>query len=101
MHVPFPVELWIAIVPASASTRSAKRLASAGYVERARRTDDERSVEISLTQAGVELRERVGKIPQVIVDAYDLDAEDFAALRKTLRELTDSVSSSTDDSQRT
>ena len=78
-----------------------KRLASAGYVERTRRTEDERSVEIGLTQAGIELRERVSKIPQVIVDAYDLDAEDFTALRKTLRELTASVSSSTVDSPRT
>ena len=78
-----------------------KRLASAGYVERTRRTEDERSVEISLTQAGIKLRERVSKIPQVIVDAYDLDAEDFTALRKTLRELTDSVSNSTADPRRT
>lgn len=76
-----------------------KRLAAAGYVERTRRTDDERSVEISLTQTGVELRERVGGIPQLIVDAYDLDAADFAALRETLRELTESVARSNTDGQ--
>ena len=76
-----------------------KRLAAAGYVERTRRTDDERSVEISLTQAGIELRDRVDQIPQLIVDAYDLDTETFAALRNALRELADSVSSSTADSQ--
>jgi DNA-binding MarR family transcriptional regulator len=68
-----------------------KRLAAAGFVERNRRTDDERSVEIVLTDAGRELRARVGEIPQLIVDAYGLDAEGFTALRTTLRELAESV----------
>jgi DNA-binding MarR family transcriptional regulator len=68
-----------------------KRLAATGYVERTRRTDDERSVEITLTDAGRDLKTRVGDIPQLIVDAYDLDADGFAALRDTLRELAQSV----------
>jgi DNA-binding MarR family transcriptional regulator len=68
-----------------------KRLAAAGYVERRRRTDDERSVEITLTEAGRELKTQVGDIPQVIVDAYNLDADDFVSLRATLRELAESV----------
>ena len=68
-----------------------KRLAAAGYVERRRRTEDERSVEISLTEAGRELKKQVGEIPQLIVDAYNLDADDFASLRTTLRELAESV----------
>jgi DNA-binding MarR family transcriptional regulator len=68
-----------------------KRLAAAGYIERRRRTDDERSVEITLTDAGRELKAKVGEIPQVIVDSYGLDAAGFAALRASLRELTDSV----------
>ena len=74
-----------------------KRLAAAGYVERNRRTDDERSVEIRLTQTGEELKTRVSEIPQVIVDAYNLDANNFAALRQSLRDLTDSIAHSTDD----
>jgi MarR family transcriptional regulator, organic hydroperoxide resistance regulator len=68
-----------------------KRLAAAGYVARNRRTDDERSVEIALTDAGRALEARVGDIPQLIVDAYGLDAEGFAGLRATLRELAESV----------
>jgi len=75
-----------------------KRLASAGYVERRRRTDDERSVEITLTEAGLKLKERVGDIPQVIVDAYNLDAEGFASLRTTLRELAESVAATDEQS---
>jgi DNA-binding MarR family transcriptional regulator len=68
-----------------------KRLAAAGFVERRRRSDDERSVEITLTDAGRELKSRVGEIPQLVVDAYGLDAEGFASLRATLRELAESV----------
>ena len=34
-------------------------------------------------------------IPQLVVDAYDLDADDFNALRNTLRELTESVTATT------
>src|SRR5262252_6227472 len=52
-----------------------KRLAAAGLVERHRRDEDERSVEITLTQAGAELKERASAIPQLIVDAYKLDAD--------------------------
>jgi DNA-binding MarR family transcriptional regulator len=74
-----------------------KRLAAAGYVERRRRTDDERSVEITLTEAGRELKKQVGDIPQVIVDAYNLDANDFASLRKTLRELAESVAATAEN----
>src|SRR5262245_33709438 len=68
-----------------------KRLAAAGLVTRRRRADDERSVEVSLTPAGRELKARADAIPQRIVDAYGLDAEGFAELRATLRRLTESV----------
>ena len=73
-----------------------KRLAAAGLVERRRRSDDERSVEVTLTDAGRELKARVGEIPQVIVDSYGLDAEGFGSLRATLREIAESVASATD-----
>ena len=68
-----------------------KRLAAAGFVERHRRSDDERSVEISLTQRGRMLKRKATDIPQLIVDAYKLDANDFASLRNSLRELAESV----------
>jgi DNA-binding MarR family transcriptional regulator len=68
-----------------------KRLAAAGLVERHRRSDDERSVEISLTQRGRMLKRKATDIPQLIVDAYKLDANDFASLRNSLRELAESV----------
>jgi hypothetical protein len=55
----------------------------------------ERSVEVSLTPTGEELKNRASVIPQLVVDAYDLDADDFTALRNTLRELTESVTATT------
>jgi len=74
-----------------------KRLAAADLVERRRRSEDERSVEISLTDAGKKLKNRASRIPQLVVDAYDLDAKGFAALRDSLRELTESVTATTPD----
>jgi DNA-binding MarR family transcriptional regulator len=68
-----------------------KRLATAGFVERHRRSEDERSVEITLTQRGKALKRKATDIPQLIVDAYKLDADDFASLRNSLRELAESV----------
>jgi len=68
-----------------------KRLAAAGLVERHRRDEDERSVEITLTPAGEELKERASAIPQLIVDAYKLDADRFHDLRNELRQLAKSV----------
>jgi DNA-binding MarR family transcriptional regulator len=72
-----------------------KRLSAAGLVERRRRSADERSVEITLTAAGEALKARAEKIPQLVVDAYNLDADDFGALRSILRELTESVAATT------
>ena len=68
-----------------------KRLAAAGFVERHRRREDERSVEITLTEEGQLLRTKAADIPQLIVDAYKLDADEFASLRNSLRELAESV----------
>jgi MarR family transcriptional regulator, organic hydroperoxide resistance regulator len=72
-----------------------KRLAATGLVERQRRSEDERSVQISLTAAGEDMKARASQVPQLVVDAYNLDAQDFAALRSSLRELTESVTATT------
>jgi len=69
-----------------------KRLSAAGLVERRRLSEDERSVEITLTPAGEALQDRAAAIPQLVVDAYNLDADNYAALRTRLRQLAESVS---------
>jgi DNA-binding MarR family transcriptional regulator len=69
-----------------------KRLESAGYLTRQRRTDDERSVTVAVTEAGAALRERAMAVPPEISRAMGLTAEETATLRDLLRRLTGSVS---------
>jgi MarR family transcriptional regulator, organic hydroperoxide resistance regulator len=69
-----------------------KRLQANGLLERRRRSDDERSVLVQLTQEGRELKARAGDVPQQIVDAYGLDARELGELRETLTRLAESVS---------
>jgi DNA-binding MarR family transcriptional regulator len=73
-----------------------KRLQAAGLLERRRRTDDERLVQVTLTPVGQELKAHASSIPQQIVNSYGLTAQDFAALHATLVRLTDSVTASRD-----
>lgn len=66
-----------------------KRLEILGLIERRRRSDDERSVEITLTAAGRDLRASVERMPRVVASATGLDPEGFADLRNRLRTLTE------------
>ena len=68
-----------------------KRLEKAGLVSRQRKADDERSVQVVLTDEGVALREKARAVPPVIAEAMNLPAERFDDLRAGLRQLTDSV----------
>lgn len=72
-----------------------KRLEKAGLVSRQRRADDERSVQVVLTDEGVALQEKARAVPPVIAEAMNLPPERFDDLRAGLRELTDSVVSYT------
>lgn len=68
-----------------------KRLASAGLIDRQRQSDDERVVHIALTDAGRALKERAGRVCQVIFDSYGLDARELSELRSTLHGIVDSI----------
>jgi DNA-binding MarR family transcriptional regulator len=74
-----------------------KRPEAAGLVERRRRSEDERTVEVSLTDSGRALRTRAESIPQVIVDSYNLSEDEFVALRATLRALAESIAVAHDE----
>jgi DNA-binding MarR family transcriptional regulator len=65
-----------------------KRLEAAGYVTRRRRVEDERSVEIGLTSAGEQLRDKALPLPGRICEASGLDPAAAMALTATLRALT-------------
>ncbi|MFF5502062.1 MarR family winged helix-turn-helix transcriptional regulator [Streptomyces roseolus] len=61
-----------------------KRLEAAGYVERRRSPEDERSVTVRATGAGAELRERALGVPRRIAAATGLDLAEIAELRDRL-----------------
>nr|WP_225096153.1 MarR family transcriptional regulator [Streptomyces sp. CoH27] len=65
-----------------------KRLEAAGLVHRERSAQDERSVQVRLTEEGAALRERAREVPRRIVDATGFDPAEIAALRDRLDQLT-------------
>ena len=69
-----------------------RRMETHGLVERRRAADDERFVDVSLTDHGDGLRVHASRIHCDMVDALGLDAERFAALQETLRLITRNVS---------
>jgi len=61
-----------------------KKLETKGYIERKRSTEDERSVLVSVTDDGYELREKVKNVPFELGSCVKLSAEDAAALHSIL-----------------
>jgi len=68
-----------------------KRLASMGYVTRARDADDERRVLVTLTADGVALRDRLAEVPQSFLHCLAMDPAEAGALRDQLAALTASL----------
>jgi DNA-binding MarR family transcriptional regulator len=68
-----------------------KRLEAAGLVTRSRRPDDERSVEVALTEAGAAMRGDAKAVPGAVGCALGLGDAAAENLLATLRQLTDSV----------
>jgi MarR family transcriptional regulator, organic hydroperoxide resistance regulator len=68
-----------------------KRLASMGYVTRARDADDERRVLVTLTADGAALRDRLAEVPQSFLHCLGMDPAEAGALRDQLAALTASL----------
>lgn len=64
-----------------------KRLESAGFVTRTRDVQDERRVQIALTQAGEALREKAAEVPVALACQLQLPLDEIADLRTTLQDL--------------
>jgi DNA-binding MarR family transcriptional regulator len=64
-----------------------KRLEASGLVNRTRRPQDEREVEIGLTQAGRALREKALDVRRSIVHQLAMTEDEIAALRNDLNTL--------------
>ncbi|MFF0480120.1 MarR family winged helix-turn-helix transcriptional regulator [Streptomyces sp. NPDC004435] len=70
-----------------------KRLEAAGYVERRRSAEDERSVTVRATAAGAALRERALGVPRRIAAATGLDLASIGELRERLTALAERLDS--------
>lgn len=61
-----------------------KRLEKIGYIKRKRKIDDEREVEVSLTDVGEALKKDALKVPQVLKDCIALSYDEMITLRTLL-----------------
>lgn len=68
----------------STMTPMLKRLEAMGYVQRARDSEDERSVRVSLTEAGRTLRESAFAFREVTARAAGLAPDEFRVLQKAI-----------------
>ncbi|MEV4738344.1 MULTISPECIES: MarR family winged helix-turn-helix transcriptional regulator [unclassified Microbacterium] len=73
----------LALDPATASPL-VKRLESDGLVSRQRSAQDERRLDIALTDAGRALRERALDVPHQVMAAVGMDIDQISALRDGL-----------------
>lgn len=65
-----------------------KRLESAGFIKRQRRTNDERVVDVSLTDEGQALQKQAGNIPFEVACKYGFEMDEYIQLLGSLRKLT-------------
>lgn len=65
-----------------------KRLEAAGFIKRQRRANDERIVDISLTEKGHTLKSRAAAIPEKFYCELDLPLEEYIHLLTSLKNLT-------------
>ncbi len=64
-----------------------KRLKAAGLINRVRNANDERIVEISLTEAGTSLQHEIAQVQQGVACKTGLGAEEFKQLTEALHHL--------------
>lgn len=85
-HAPLPVKEIGKLLQLDSATLSPllKRLETAGLIERRRRDDDERSVDIVLTDAGADLRTQALEVPGQVVAALGVSLDDLGELHDVL-----------------
>jgi DNA-binding MarR family transcriptional regulator len=64
-----------------------KRLQALGLVEKRRRTDDERAVSLSLTEAGRALREKALPVPRAMASCLFAAEGEYESLKATIGRL--------------
>ncbi len=61
-----------------------KKLEGKGYIDRARSKEDERSLIVTVTESGMELRERALSVPVHMRECFHIKREELLALYKLL-----------------
>lgn len=74
-----------------------KRLEQAGLLGRRRRQSDEREVEITLTDTGLNLRTRAAEVPRCLAERLCLSVDAFEHLRHELKSLAAQLAAPTDE----
>lgn len=74
-----------------------KRLEGKGFVQRTRSGEDERAVNITITQAGEELKERAAEIPVQIGMCIPLSAEEAGTLYTLLYKIIEQMDCNTNE----
>ncbi|GAA1625674.1 MarR family transcriptional regulator [Kribbella alba] len=77
-----------------------KRLESSGYVTRRRDPHDERSLAVTLTEAGQSLRTEALKIPPAIIDRLGMTLPELETLHKNLTSVIAAATTSPDQRSR-
>lgn len=85
-HAPLSVKEIGGLLQLDSATLSPllKRLEAGCLIERRRRDDDERAVDIVLTRAGADLRDEAVKIPGQVVAALGVGLDDLVELHEVL-----------------
>ncbi|MFI5801882.1 MarR family winged helix-turn-helix transcriptional regulator [Streptomyces sp. NPDC051561] len=74
-----------------------KRLEAAGLVRRERSAQDERSVQVRLTEEGAGLRDRALDVPRRFANATGFELEEIGALQERLDRLTAALDAAVQD----
>ncbi len=75
----------------STVTPLVKRLEAAGLVARRRGVEDERKVEVTMTQAGQALLERSGCLNDALLERSGMEGEDLGALNRQVQALREAI----------
>jgi DNA-binding MarR family transcriptional regulator len=80
----------LALEPATLSPLL-KRLESAGYVTRGRSAEDERALDVRLTESGRALRARAEQVPPTIIERLGMPLAELERIRDDLTRLLDAA----------
>ncbi|KFF00772.1 MarR family transcriptional regulator [Chryseobacterium formosense] len=64
-----------------------KRLEAKGFIQRKRKKEDERVVEVFITESGKALQKKACEIPQKIHNKIDISKEDWIALKESIQKI--------------